>query len=265
MPAMIRAESTPQSSALRILALGSSTLWCGTALLLRDRDRTRVPASNERVGNDHSRRLLPMARELLDAEGLAWADLDAIAFDAGPGSFTGLRIGCGVAQGIAFALDLPVVAVSSLEALAWGAGAPRVLAALDARMGEVYFAEFDCGRAVPVRVGSIQVLPAELAQRALEERLADPGAAGATVARGDAFERYPRMAEAMSARGASVDARAYPGAEAIAQIAACRFDEGEALPAERASPLYVRDKVALNVDEQRRAREAREARASGAA
>lgn len=255
---MTPTEPIPHTSAaLRVLALGSSTLWCGAALCLREHDRERFPAAHELAGNDHSRRILPMARALLDAEGLAWGDLHAIAFDAGPGSFTGLRIGCGVAQGLAFALGLPVVAVSSLEALAWQSGARRALAALDARMGEVYFAEFELDGGLPARVGPVGALPAELARQALEARLADRGVAAATVALGDAFERYPQLASAMAARGAAVDPRAFPRADAIAAIAARRFDAGEALPAERAAPLYVRDKVALDVDEQRRVREAR--------
>ena len=95
----------------------------------------------EHAGQRHSELLLPMIRALLDEAGLRLADLDGIAFGAGPGSFTGLRIGCGVAQGLAFGANLPLVGVSTLEAMAETSrtvrGWTRVVVGLDARMQEV--------------------------------------------------------------------------------------------------------------------------------
>src|SRR5262249_23857565 len=101
----------------------------------------------EQAGQRHSELLLPMVRELLAEEGIALADLDGFAFGAGPGSFTGLRIACGVAQGLALGPGKPVVGVPPLEAMAEAArlryGATRVLAALDARMQEAYLAAYE--------------------------------------------------------------------------------------------------------------------------
>src|SRR5262245_29622614 len=87
-----------------------------------------------------------MATALLAEHGLSLRGLDGIAFGAGPGSFTGLRIACGVSQGLAFGADLPVTGVSTLAALAEAAGAERVVCCLDARMGQVYHAAYEKGR-----------------------------------------------------------------------------------------------------------------------
>jgi tRNA threonylcarbamoyladenosine biosynthesis protein TsaB len=123
-----------------ILCLDSSTEWCSVAV----GDGRRWHGRDERAGQSHSERLLPMVSATLAEAGLALPQLDGLAFGAGPGSFTGIRIGCGVVQGLAFGADLPVVAVPTLEALAQEArrrhGWTAVAACLDARMREVYFA-----------------------------------------------------------------------------------------------------------------------------
>jgi len=128
---------------MRILAFDTSTGACTVAL----GDRTRWNERSEHADSRHSELLLPMIRSLLSEAGIALSQLDGIAFGSGPGSFTGLRIGCGVAQGLALAADLPVVGVSSLEAIAQAVhtthGSTRVVTALDARMQEVYFAAFE--------------------------------------------------------------------------------------------------------------------------
>ena len=119
---------------MRIAAFETSTEWCSVALW-RDGELCAV---EERAANRHGELALPMLQRLLGDARLGAADLEAVAFGAGPGSFTGLRIACGLAQGLAFARGLPVLAISSLEALAEECGAPRVVACVDARMGEVY-------------------------------------------------------------------------------------------------------------------------------
>lgn len=244
-----------------LLALSTSTDWCSVALRIDAPGGARTAFVAERAGHGHSRILLVMARRLLDEAGLRFADLDAIAFDAGPGSFTGLRIGCGVAQGLGFALDRPLVAVSSLEALARQAEAPLALAAMDARMQEVYCSVFELTDGEPVPLVASRVLAPAAALDYLLGALGRAGGPGkAAVAIGDAYARHPQMAQALAARGLRVLDDAWPRADALAEVAAWRFARGGAVPASQAAPLYVRDKVALDVDEQQRLRAARAAR-----
>ncbi len=127
---------------MRILALETSTEWCSVAV----GDGTRWHRRDERAGHAHSERLLPMVDAALAEAGWSLRDLDGIAFGAGPGSFTGIRIGCGVAQGLALGAGLPVVPVPTLAAIAQevcrARGWNRVIACLDARMREVYVAAY---------------------------------------------------------------------------------------------------------------------------
>src|SRR5687767_9068527 len=119
---------------MRFAAIETSTEWCSVAVW----HDGEVAALERRAGNRHSELALPMLERLLGKD-----KLDAVAFGAGPGAFTGLRIACGLAQGLAFARNLPVIGVSTLEALAQEAGAPRVVACIDARMREVYYAALE--------------------------------------------------------------------------------------------------------------------------
>ena len=124
---------------MKFAAFETSTEWCSVALWLDGELR----AIEARAGHRHGELALPMLEELLAQAGLGAGALEAVAFGAGPGSFTGLRIACGIAQGLAFARGLPVCGVSSLEAMAEECGAERVVACLDARMGEVYYAALE--------------------------------------------------------------------------------------------------------------------------
>ena len=145
---------------LRLLAIGTSTDWCTAALLVRDAQGIRVSACEERAGPSQSKRLMPMVGELIAGQHMTLDALDAVAFDAGPGAFTGLRIGCGTAQGLAFALGIPVVQVGSLEALALQSGADQVCCVIDARMGEVYVGAYQVAGEIPAPVGLLRVAPA---------------------------------------------------------------------------------------------------------
>jgi tRNA threonylcarbamoyladenosine biosynthesis protein TsaB len=221
----------------------------------------RTAFLGERAGQEHSRIALVMARRLLGEAGLGFQDLDAIAFDAGPGTFTGLRIGCGIAQGLGFALGCPLVAVSSLEMLARQAEAPLVLAAIDARMQEVYCSAYRIDGGDPMPLDALRVLSPSAALGHLLASLDGAAEAGRdAVAIGDAFARHPEMSRALAARGVRRVDDAWPRADALAEVAALRFERGAAVPASEAAPLYVRDKVALDVAEQQRLREARAAR-----
>ena len=235
---------------MRILALETSTQYCSCALSINGETR----ASHVDAGQSHSDLLLPAVARLMSEAGLAFSQLDAIAFGAGPGSFTGLRIACGVAQGLAFAHDLPVAAVASTEALAEGAArehaATRVITAFDARMGELYLAAYE-------RVGGTggpepdwrELLAPQLARPdALPALPVLPGVA-AWFGAGSGFAAY---GAALLARYApmQIDAACVPHAAAVAAIGARRAARGQTVAAEHAAPLYVRDKVALDVREQ---------------
>jgi tRNA threonylcarbamoyladenosine biosynthesis protein TsaB len=224
---------------LNLLALDTSTEYCSVALLRGEELTHRETHAVQR----HSELILPMIGELLAASGVDLTRLDGIAFGAGPGSFTGLRIACGVAQGLAFGAGLPVVPVGTLVALAQEAGAPKVFACLDARMGEIYHAAYrrDGGRwteVAPPGVGPAQSGPV----------LQGNGWFGC----GSGFAVY---AEALAKRyGGQLDgiaAALHPHARSIARLAAPVLAAGGGLSAERAAPVYVRDKVALKMHEQR--------------
>ena len=135
-------------SSLYLLALDASSSACSAALLRQASGQRDCLARYEMTPRAHTKRLMPMVDELLADAGIAPQALNAIAFGRGPGSFTGLRIAAGAAQGLAFGLDCPLLGISTLEALALQAHRRyhfrHVVTALDARMGEVYAATWHC-------------------------------------------------------------------------------------------------------------------------
>ena len=195
--------------------------------------------------NRHSEMLVPMIRRLLDRARLAPSQMDAFAFGQGPGSFTGIRIACGLVQGLAFASNRPVVPVPSLLALAEQTNERRVIAALDARMGEAYLAAY-------ARNGPEwdEVISPRLADSASLPPL--PGRSWA--ASGSGFDRHAWLRDAYRD---SVEMRFegdLPRAGAVARLAARRFARGAGIAAAEAAPLYLRDKVALTTEERRKAK-----------
>jgi tRNA threonylcarbamoyladenosine biosynthesis protein TsaB len=222
---------------MKILALDTSTEHCSVALW-HDGD---VDARDAHAGQRHSELVLPMVDELLKRHGMATHDLDGIAFGEGPGSFTGLRIGCGVTQGLAFGAGLPVVGVSTLLALAEAARAGPAVCCLDARMGEIYHAAY-----VPSDAGWKVVHAPSLCTPSDAPLLP----AGSWIGCGSGFRAHEaalrrRYGERVSAIMPSV----FPHAKAIARLAAREFEAGRMVPAERAVPVYLRDRVALKTDE----------------
>lgn len=220
-----------------ILALETSTELASVALLVNHRlfGREAAPVQT------HSQTLLPLVQSLLAEAGITLADCDAIAFGAGPGSFTGVRTACGAVQGLAFGAALPVVPIVTLEAMAQAShertGATDVLCVLDARMAEVYWAQYRLGADGWHTV----VVPA----------LAKPGEVmpqGQVLACGNGLAAY---ADAFAA--ADFIARAEPGimphAAQVATLAAQRFLRGQTMDAASAQPLYLRNKVALTTAE----------------
>ena len=222
---------------LKILALDTSTEYCSAALL----SDGEITARATHAGQTHSQLVLGMVDELLRERSLRIGELDGIAYGEGPGSFTGLRIGCGVVQGLAFGADLPVVGVGSLLAMAAGTQATRVVCCVDARMREVYHAAYE-------KQGETWREVHEPSVRAPESVPALAG--GGWVGCGTGFGVYrdvlcARYGEQL----AGVEPARYPHAREIAALSLARFAADDTGTAERAAPVYVRDKVALRTDE----------------
>lgn len=222
---------------MKILAFDTSTEYCSVAVWA-DGEMT---ARDVLAGQRHSELLLPLVGEMLAERGMSLQALDGIAFGSGPGSFTGLRIGCGVAQGLAFAADLPVIGVCTLLALAQGADGERVIACLDARVGEVYHAAY--------------ARDAESWREVLAPGLYAPQDTPGVEAEGwtGCGSGFAAHGEALRGRYAGqlqrVFADAFPLARDIARLAAPRFANGEGEDAALAAPLYIRNKVALKTSE----------------
>jgi tRNA threonylcarbamoyladenosine biosynthesis protein TsaB len=214
---------------MRILALETATHRLSVALW-SDGDLVERAAELPSGGSEW---LLPAMRAMLDDAGIGLRALDGIAFGAGPGSFTGLRLAAGCAQGLAFGLELPVLGIGTLEALALASGETRAFCCLDARMNEVYVAAYEDG----VEVMAPMVCP--------PEHLPSLPNGDGWVGCGDGFASYPNL----SAGPAYVRPELRPTAAAVARLAAPRFARGEGIPAALAAPLYVRDKVALTTAE----------------
>jgi tRNA threonylcarbamoyladenosine biosynthesis protein TsaB len=222
---------------VKILGLETSSRRLSVALWLDDH-------LFERGGdypNAGSEYVLPWVVELLAESGVAFGDLDGIAFSAGPGGFVGLRLACGIAQGLAFGLDLPVVGVSTLEALALASGSVRVLACTDARMNEVYVAAYECHDGIAETILAPGVYP--------PERVPVPPGYD-WLGAGDGFSAYgERLSEALGTALTAVNPAVWPTAAAVVRLALPRLTRGEGLDPALAAPLYLRDKVALTTAE----------------
>ncbi len=221
---------------MKLIALDTSSDACSVALSV-DADVIERHSVEPR---EHTRLLVPMIEEVLRARALELADLDAIVIGNGPGSFIGVRIAAAIAQGMAFSLGLEVVPVSSLAAVAaevFATGnAERVLVAQDARMHEIYLAEFARDAAgLPVAVGEVRLHPA-----------ADPVGEGDTpaVAAGAGWERYPELLEASRTRLADLAEVRFPRARYALAIGRRDLDSGLAIAPADLEPAYVRTRVA---------------------
>ncbi|MFA7475779.1 MAG: tRNA (adenosine(37)-N6)-threonylcarbamoyltransferase complex dimerization subunit type 1 TsaB, partial [Castellaniella sp.] len=242
-----------------ILAFETSSTLCSVALLSRTAGRERLCTARHEGRGAHAERILPMARELLDQAGLGRSGLSAIAFGQGPGGFTGLRVACGVAQGLAVALDVPVLPVDSLCAVALqGAGEDPAgvhVVLQDARMNEVYAAVYRAGGADWITLQAPALLArADVADWAARESAGwGMRAGGGWMAHGDALDVFPGLDHELVALGARSGLRTPEGAHAqagtIARLAERAWREGRGLDAALASPAYVRDKVAYTTVE----------------
>ena len=222
---------------MRVLALDTTTEYCSVALW----QDGLVAGRCDLVGQKHSEVLMAMLDDVLRGAGFRVQDMDGIGFGMGPGSFTGVRIACGVTQGLAFGADLPVVGICTLEALAEASGKPRVIAALDARMGEIYHAAYQKQDGVWITVSEPCLCKPEEAP---------PVSGDGWFGAGSGFAMY---GEALGGRYAGqltdMDGSVVPQAAAIAVLASGQFARGHGVDAAQALPLYLRDKVALKTSE----------------
>jgi tRNA threonylcarbamoyladenosine biosynthesis protein TsaB len=222
---------------MKLLAIETATEACSAALLVDGEIEQRYQVEPRR----HSELLLPMMDGLLADAGLSLTALDALAFGRGPGSFTGVRIATGVVQGAAFAADLPVVAISTLAALAQRChreqGQALLLPAYDARMGELYWGCYRAGSDGLVEaVGDeLVVAPEEL----------DPPDGEGWFGVGSGWTTYgDLLSERLAPRILGFDAELLCSARDVALLGAAGFAAGQAVPAEQALPVYLRDRVA---------------------
>lgn len=219
-----------------ILAIETSSEMASCALLRGD----TVIARESSGVRTHSQSILPMVQELLAEAGIGLKECAAIAFGAGPGSFTGVRTACGIAQGLAYGAGLPVLPLITLEAMAVACralhGATDVVAVLDARMGEVYWAQY--------RYDSAAGLWRELAAPVL----CAPGAVaplpvdGPLAACGNGLSAYPEAFAAQTFGAAYPDIM--PHAAQLAPLGRAALAAGKAVGAAEAQPLYLRNKIA---------------------
>ncbi|WP_254573855.1 tRNA (adenosine(37)-N6)-threonylcarbamoyltransferase complex dimerization subunit type 1 TsaB [Stenotrophomonas acidaminiphila] len=234
---------------MKLLALETATEACSVALHVDGQVLERFGIAPRR----HAELTLPWAEQLLAEAGIARAQLDAIALGRGPGAFTGVRLAIAIAQGIALALDRPLLPVSTLQVLAMQApgDASHVLASIDARMGEVYAA-----RCVRRDDGLWDEQGAEVVIAPDALQLPDDGSCWAGVGTGFAAAEG-LLATRLQARLASVDAQALPRASDVLKIAVPAFARGEGIAPELVQPAYLRDNVALTLVEQQALRASR--------
>ena len=222
---------------MNLLALDTSTEFLSLALQIGDKlGCDKIVTHHQYAGQAASQLVLPQIQALLDSANIKLNDLDGIAFGAGPGAFTGVRVACGVAQGLGFGANISVVGVNTLLALAQASGENKVIACLDARMGEIYHAAFERKNAVWIEQSVTKVIKPEAA----------PVLQGAWMGVGSGWAVYSDILTTIYAKNLTKTlANITPTAEAILQLAAPIFAAGLAKPASEAAPIYIRNRVAL--------------------
>jgi tRNA threonylcarbamoyladenosine biosynthesis protein TsaB len=221
---------------MKLLAIDTATEALSVSLAVDDRQIDRYVE----LERGHAEQLLPMIEEVLAEAGIALKTLDAIAFGRGPGGFTGVRLAASVAQGLAYGAGIGVVPVSDLAAVALRVkqlepDVDRVLVATDARMREVYWAEY---RVSPLLISLVG-----------EERVSPPAAvvpAGGVgwAAAGRGLRAWPELAERCRAAGATLHVDLLPRASEVLALARLEVSAGQVLDPTQALPVYVRDRVA---------------------
>ncbi len=226
---------------MNLLALDTSTEHLSLALRVGE----ELHAFDEAVGNATSAHILPQIQILLNQADVTLNQLNGIAFGAGPGSFTGVRIAAGVTQGLAFGANLPVVGVCTLLALAESAGADRVIACLDARMGEVYHAAYEKKAGTWLEV---------LAPSVCKPESVPTLDGGCWVGVGSGFKTYlEKLTAVYGSQLTQIRPNLTPSATAILKLASPIFASGNAKNAHEAMPIYIRNRVALTTQEREQA------------
>ncbi|MCX7066904.1 MAG: tRNA (adenosine(37)-N6)-threonylcarbamoyltransferase complex dimerization subunit type 1 TsaB [Methylococcales bacterium] len=229
---------------MKLLAVETATEACSAALSIDGVISERF----ELAPRHHTKLILPMIDELMREAGLKPTELDALAFGCGPGSFTGIRIATGVIQGLAFGLDLPVVRVSTLAAMAQDffdrSDYSFAFTAMDARMEEIFWGVYQRNAlGFAELIGNEAVIPAEL----VDCPIADSG-----VGIGSAWGIYAdKLISRLAGRVSHYESDNLPRAALIARLGVQGFTQGLAVPVELAMPVYLRDKVAKTEAERR--------------
>lgn len=221
---------------MKILALDTSTSFCSVALMVDD----AITHLSQHAPRKHAQLVLPMIDQILSTACLSLSNLDTFAFGAGPGSFTGVRIATGVIQGLAYATDLPVIPISTLAALAQNAyrthHAKHILPSLDARMNQVYWSIY-------------QIDEQGIAQPIVPDCVIDPKQVPIPQSNdwlgvGSGWEQYNKiLRNLLKDHLQDVQPKLFPDAQDIAYIAKFKFQKGEYVSAEKALPIYLREKV----------------------
>ena len=226
---------------MKLLAVETATEACSSALYIDGEIEERFQIAPR----EHTNLILPMMDSLISEASITLRDLDALAFSRGPGSFTGVRIATGVIHGVALGLDLPVIPVSTLAAIAQDCfnktEAEYCFTAMDARMNEIYWAEYKKQEdGLAVLVGEETVGPAG--------RVAFSGSKG--FGAGSGWKIYEaELTARLDTFVAGYDASYLPRASCIASLGVAGFTQGKAVPVEQAMPVYLRDKVAKKESE----------------
>ncbi|WP_299008719.1 tRNA (adenosine(37)-N6)-threonylcarbamoyltransferase complex dimerization subunit type 1 TsaB [uncultured Shewanella sp.] len=228
-------QDVQKETSLTILALDTSTESCSVALMTDGSTyQQQVDAPRE-----HSQRLLPMVDSVLKQAQVSLKDIELIAYGRGPGSFTGIRICTSMTQGLALGLNVPVIGISTLAAMAQIAiteeGAKQVLCAIDARMGEVYWGQF-------IDVNGMATLVGEERVSRPEEVTMQLDAAVSIYCAGTGFDAYPELLSLTDKMSLCEQAK-FPKASAMLALAQMGYQQGDATSVDELAPVYLRDTV----------------------
>lgn len=220
---------------LTILSLDTCTESCSASLMVKGKIFSELAV----VPREHSQRILPMVDSVLSQANIKLADVDLIAYGRGPGSFTGIRICTSMTQGLALGQDIPVIGLSTLQTMAQAVyddqGAEQIIAAIDARMGEVYWGQFIVIDGIAQGVGRESVIAPDLVKLTLETE-------GTLVATGTGFDTYPELLE-LSSHIVPADNIKFPDAKSMLALAKQGYTQGLSTTVDELAPVYVRDTV----------------------